>query len=77
MEIIEDKELGLLVEPGNVVELANAISQAMESESELYLMRTAAFQRLEKFQMDGIAREYLQVYQGVNGALSNGKQFAN
>lgn len=65
MEIIEDKESGLLVEPGNVVDFANAISQAMESESELNRIRTAAFQRLENFQMDVIAREHLQVYQGI------------
>lgn len=65
MEIIDDKESGLLVEPGNVAELANAINHAMESGSELYHIRTAAFQRLEKFQMDRVAREYLQVYQGL------------
>ncbi|MRS04846.1 glycosyltransferase [bacterium] len=65
MEIIVDKESGWLVEPGNVAEFTKAISRAMVSEDELNRVRMAAFQNLEKFNMEVIANEYLHVYQSL------------
>jgi len=63
MEVVDDQKSGWLVEPGNVAEFAKAISRALESEDELNRVRMAAFQNLEKFKMDVIAGEYLNIYQ--------------
>lgn len=65
-EIIRHKETGLLVNPSNPVELANAILWVLENRQEIPPMISAAYARINsQCAMDAVAKKFSDIFMGI------------
>jgi len=66
VDVIEDGVNGLLVEPGNVAEMAQAMSRVLRDESfARYLAVNARRTVLGKYTMERVVEQYLRAYRSV------------
>jgi len=54
-------ETGILVQPGNIVELANAVRKLVSSNEEWSRLSLKAYEYSKGFNWDNTAREFLKI----------------
>ncbi len=66
-ELIQDEHLGLLVEPGNVAQLSEALEQLIRDESRREILGRAAAASIRERGMtvEGMVKQYLELYETV------------
>ena len=66
-EALDGGRAGLLVPPGNDVALAEAMARLLRNEDERRALASRALEGLERFTVERMAREYLEVYAEAMG----------
>lgn len=66
-ELVQDRDTGILVSPGNSQALARAIAGVLQQREHVTKMTETAYRRVREFSIASVARQYEGIYQSLLG----------